>query len=73
MEEQIVDLLRDQFKTMNDKIDSLHSDVRSHVEKDERYWNKIDEQQGQIGLIKWLGSGVSGSALLAWLYNKFGH
>lgn len=72
MDEQIVDLLRDQFKTMNDKIDSLHEDVRSHVQKDERYWGKIDEQQAQIGVIRWLGSGVSGSALLAWLYSKFG-
>ena len=72
MDEQIIDLLRDQFKTMNEKIDSLREDMRGHIEKDELYWGKIDEQQAQLGLIKWLFSGASGSAALAWLYSKFG-
>ena len=72
MDEHIVDLIRDQFKAVHDKIDAIHADVREHTQKDERYWSKIDEQQAQIGVIRWLGSGVSGSALLAWLYHRFG-
>lgn len=74
MDEQIVDLIRDQFKTVHEKIDAIHTDMQAHTAKDERYWSKIDEQQAQLGVIKWLGSGISGSAMLAWLYSKFsGH
>lgn len=71
MDEQIVDLLRDQFATMNHKIDSLHADVRDHVEKDERYWKKIDTQDGQISMLKWIfgGSGIF-AAISAWFWNR---
>ena len=84
MNEQMVDLMRDQFKLVHDKIDTMNEAVNSkiddmraavnvHVDEDRQYWRSIDEQKAQFGLIKWLLSGVSGSAILAWLYSKFGH
>lgn len=84
MDEQIVDLMRDQFKLIHDKIDMTHETVNAkidemkaavntHVEDDRRYWQAIDEHKAQLGLLKWLFSGASGSAILAWVYQKFGH
>lgn len=84
MDEQIVDLMRDQFKLIHDKIDMTHETVNAkidemkatiglHADEDRRYWKAIDEQKAQLGLIKWMFSGASGSAILAWLYSKFGH
>jgi hypothetical protein len=84
VDEQIVDLMRDQFKLIHDKIDMTHHTVNSkideikvavntHVEDDRRYWQTIDEHKAQLGLLKWLFSGASGSAILAWVYQKFGH
>ncbi len=83
MDETQVNLIRDQFRSIHDKIemsylnldkkvDQIHADVREHIEKDEQYWVKIDENEAKISLLKWLFSGASGSALLAWLYQKFG-
>jgi RNA binding exosome subunit len=83
VDEQIVDLIRDQFKAVHDKIDMTHDavnskidemkeTVNSHVEEDRRYWLAIDEQKAQLGLVKWIFSGASGSAILAWVYATFG-
>lgn len=73
MDEQIVDLMRDQFKALSEKVDSVHDFVRDHVNEDKRYWAKIDEQQGQIGLIKAIFGASGFSALAAWVYNSFKH
>lgn len=72
MDEQIVDLLRDQFKAVHDKMDDLSRNVQNHVEKDERYWAKLDQQEGQMSVWKWLTTpGLAG--FFAWLYNTFKH
>ncbi len=72
MDDQIVNLLRDRLEAIDNNVQRVHEAMESHLERDEHYWRKIDEQQAQLGVIKFLGSGVSGSALLAWLYNHFG-
>ncbi len=72
MDEQIVDLLRDQFKAVHDKVDNLSRNVQNHVEKSERYWAKLDQQEGQMSVWKWLTTpGLAG--FFAWLYNAFKH
>ena len=72
MDEQIVDLLRDQFKDVHDKMDNLSRNVQNHVEKAERYWAKLDQQEGQMSVWKWLTTpGLAG--FFAWLYNAFKH
>jgi hypothetical protein len=48
-------------------------DMRDHIEKDEAYWRRLDDQRAQLRLIKWVGgSGVLGSVAL-WLWQKFVH
>jgi hypothetical protein len=81
MDDQIVDLMRDQFKlihdkidmtqkTVNDNIDEMKGSLVIHVDEDRRYWKAIDEQRGQLNLMKWLFP--SGGVLIAWLWSKFG-
>lgn len=83
MDEQIVDLMRDQFKLIHDKIDMTHQTVNAkidemketigvHADEDRRYWKAIDEQRAQLSLMKWLFSAVGGSGIMAWIYHKFG-
>ncbi len=83
MDEQIVDLMRDQFKLIHDKIDMTHASSNAkldemrvaldgHVLEDRQYWKSIDEQRAQLSVIKWLFSGGAGTGLLAWIYSKFG-
>lgn len=69
--EQIVDLMRDQFKALSDKVDGVHDIVKEHVNEDRRYWAKIDQQQGQMSLLNAIfgASGLSG--LAAWVYSIF--
>lgn len=71
MNEQIVDLMRDQFKALSDKVDRVHDVVSEHVKEDKLYWAKIDQQQGQMSLLKAIfgASGLSG--LVAWVYSIF--
>jgi hypothetical protein len=73
MDEQIVDLMRDQFKALSEKIDGVHDAMREHVEEDKRYWNKIEQQEGQVGLLKFVLSASGMSAAAAWIYNMLKH
>ena len=70
MDQQVVDMIRDQFRVMNEKVDGLHEVVQTHVDKDERYWAKIDQQEGQLMTVKLLlGPGIA--ACIGWVYNQF--
>lgn len=74
MDEQVIDLLRDQHKQLSDNLDDLKGIIREHVDEDKRYWQKIDKQEAQIGLVKGVMSLFGGSsvlAFLAWFYNQF--
>ena len=72
MDQQIVQMIRDRFDGIDSKLDDASKVLKEHIAQDERYWRMIDEQRAQIALIKWLSGGLSGSAILAWLYAKFG-
>lgn len=73
MDEQIVDLMRDQFKSLSEKIDTVHDAMQAHVDEDKRYWAKLDQQEGQVGLLKFI-LGASGlSAAATWIYNVLKH
>lgn len=77
MDEQVVELIRDQikqgFEHSNQKIGDLCDIMRSHVDKDLEYWKKIDEQQAQIRLVKSIGGSGLFISAVAWLWQKFGH
>lgn len=68
MDEPTINLIRDQLVLINRNVESLHRVVSEHVGKDERYWQKIDRQSGEISTVKWfLGPGIAG--FFGWLYN----
>lgn len=68
MDEHTINLIRDQLSSINRNIEALHHVISEHVAKDERYWQRIDEQRGEISTVKWLlGPGVVG--FFGWLYN----
>lgn len=72
MDDQLIELIRDRFDSVDAKLNQQQASFELHAQNDEKYWKLIDEQQAQLSLIKWISSGLSGSALLAWLYTKFG-
>lgn len=73
VDEQIVNMLRDRFDSVDAKLKEMSGSFDAHVEMDQVYWKKIDQQEAQVNVFKWITSGLSGSALMAWLYEKFGH
>lgn len=72
MDDQVLELMRDQFERLHTELASLNTTLKEHTEMDQKYWQKIDAQEAQISLIKWLGSGLSISGLLGWLFSHFG-
>jgi len=72
MDANLMELLRDRFDKLDAELSRMNDALQSHTAMDALYWKKIDANEAQLSLVKWLGSGLSGSALLAWLYNKFG-
>lgn len=73
MDQQVVNLIRDQFKALSDKVDTVHNVVREHVEEDQKYWAMIEQQRGQMSLLKAIFGASGFSALVAWIYNSLKH
>ncbi|MFN3075963.1 MAG: hypothetical protein ABT940_03595 [Alphaproteobacteria bacterium] len=73
MDEQAFKLLMSRFDHIDDSLAGMKQAFDDHVVKDEGYWLRLDKQEAQVGVFKWITSGLSGSAILAWLYEKFGH
>lgn len=71
MDEQLLELMRDRFDRLDTELSSLNVALRDHTKMDEQYWKKIDANEAQIGVLKWLFSGVSASGVLAWIYTNF--
>lgn len=72
MDEQVLELMRDQFERLHQELGALNTTLKDHTDMDRQYWQKIDQQEAQISLIKWVGSGLSVSGLLGWLFSHFG-
>ena len=72
MEPAIVDMIRDQFKVLNEKCDDIQASIKEHVEQDQAYWQKIDKQEGAIGVWKWIAGLGGGSGVMAALAQYFG-
>jgi hypothetical protein len=70
MDEQVLAMMRDRFDSLDETLKTMNASLTTHVEKDERYWLKIDQQQAQISLIRWLCGGGAGAALVAWIVEK---
>lgn len=73
MEDQAFQLLMSRFDTLDGTLAEMKESFDTHVKKDEGYWLRLDQQEAQVSVFKWITSGLSGSAIVAWLYEKFGH
>jgi RNA binding exosome subunit len=73
MDEQAFQLLMARFDKLDCTLSEMSTSFDAHVVKDESYWIRLDQQDAQISVFKWISSGLSGSAIVAWLYEKFGH
>lgn len=72
MDEHVVGMIRDSLERLEGTCQGIREDMQAHITKDEAYWQKIDQQEGQLSLIKWLSGGLSISGLGAWLFSQFG-
>jgi RNA binding exosome subunit len=73
MEDQAFQLLMARFDKLDSTLSDMSASFDEHVKKDEGYWLRLDQQEAQVSVFKWITSGLSGSAIIAWLYEKFGH
>ncbi len=73
MDNQAFELLMARFDKLDNTLCEMSTAFDEHVKKDEGYWLRLDQQDAQISVFKWISSGLSGSAIAAWLYEKFGH
>ena len=73
MDKQVVDMIRDRFDKVDIALEEVRTTFDKHSEKDEVYWRRVDQRDAQLSVFKWITGGMSGSALLAWIYEKLGH
>lgn len=72
MDSQHFEMIRDSLSDLKETCHGIRQDMISHIEKDEVYWRKIDQTEGQLSLIKWIGGSLSLSGFLGWLFSHFG-
>ncbi len=73
MDDQAFELLMSRFDKLDGTLSDMKESFDQHVIKDEGYWLRLERQEAQVSVFKWITSGLSGSAIIAWLYEKFGH
>lgn len=73
MDEYVIQMIRDRFNQVDRDNQEMLDCVRDHIKKDELYWKKIDRNEANIGLLKWLAGSGLGTATAAWFYNTFKH
>lgn len=61
----LYETLRDMKADLHEDILDLKKSLKEHIAHDERYWRKIDVQDGQITLLKVL---LGGGTLTGFLY-----
>jgi hypothetical protein len=73
MDDQLLKLLLGRFDHLDMTLNEMKDTFKEHTAKDEVYWKRLDAQEAQLGLVKWVGGGIGGSGLVAWLYSLFKH
>lgn len=73
IDEQIFEMLRDRLESIDNRLGDIRDTLSDHIEKDEGYWKKIDVQEGQIDLLKWMFGGTittTVGAFVAWIISS---
>lgn len=56
--DEVVGMIRDSLRNLQDTCQGIRDDMAEHVRQDAVYWRKIDQQDGALGVWKWIaGSG----------------
>ncbi len=72
MDEQVVGMIRDSLERLEQTCQGIREDFKDHVEADQVYWRKIDQQDGAVSVWKWVAGLGGGSGALAALSQWFG-
>ncbi len=72
MDPHALQMILTSIADVKEECKGIREDLKEHAEKDAAYWQKIDQAEGQIKLLKLFGGTVSGGSILAWLYTHFG-
>lgn len=75
MNQETLGLIRDKLVSIDRHLERLTEVIEKHEERDARYWQKIDAQDGQISLLKWMFSGAIAAGIAgvgSWLMTKLG-
>ena len=70
MDQQLVEMIRDRFDRVDTALEEARATMHAHIEKDEQYWKQLDQQSGQISLLKWLGGGAGLTIIGKWIYER---
>ena len=57
-DEQVVKLIENQLDQLNSRLDIIHNDIKDHLNKDLEYWRKVDQQEAQLSLLRYLAGGT---------------
>lgn len=71
IDEQLFEMLNDRFNRIETMLGEAKASFDAHVTKDEGYWKKLDAQDAQFNILKWIVGPISGTSFLAWLYEHF--
>jgi len=77
MDNQLFELINHRSDQQDRVLAEIKGMIREHTKEDERYWKKIDIQEGQLGVLKWLFGGtittIIGSAFAWFMAMLKGH
>ena len=75
MDDQLFKMLQERFDRQDRMLTNIETNLKEHTQIDEKYWRKLDIQEGQVSLLKWLFGGtvttVIGSGV-AWIITNIG-
>ena len=65
----VIDLVRDQFQQVNDRLDKHYELFQAHTEKDEKAWERITDVETDMKVTKRVayGLGVVATTIAGWL------
>ena len=76
MDEYVFKFIDSKFNEIRQDLHDIKVSLKAHIEKDEHYWRKIDAQEAQLNLIKYLFSGTTIIGILtvgwAWITARIG-
>lgn len=77
MDNQLFELINQRSDQQDRVLDEIKGLIRDHTKEDEKYWKKIDIQEGQLSVLKWLFGGTITTAIgsvFAWFVSTMkGH